>query len=375
MQENNIQDKRPVIGITMGDPAGIGPEIIVSALAANLINHVCNPVVLGDSGVIKRAVKLKGSSLQVNEISSLSQACFSNGTIDILNLSNIPYEAVRPGYPSKETGQAMVDYITRAVDLAMSGEIAAMVTAPITKTALKMAGSAFHGHTELIAHRTGAKEYAMMLAGEKLKVILVTIHIPLSEVSSKLSVDNIIKTIRVAGTALKRNFGIDKPVVAVAGLNPHAGEDGMFGSEEANLVLPAVEKAKIMFSSEGGCAGSEKDSNQECEKDQRSNGKESELCRECFDVEGPFPPDTVFYHAARGKYDCVVCMYHDQGLIPFKLLHFSDGVNTTLGLPIIRTSVDHGTAYDIAWKNRADHSSLVQAVKMAVLQARNLSRQ
>lgn len=340
MEKKSFPENRPVIGITMGDPAGIGPEIIASALTAPLVHQICRPVVIGDSGIMKKALALKKSLLQIHEISSPSQGLFTHGAVDLINLSTIPWKSVQPGNPSRETGQAMVNYITRAADLAISGEIDAMVTAPVTKTALKMAGCRFHGHTELIAERTGTKEYAMMLAGEKLKVVLVTIHIPLSEVSAKLTVDNILKTIKIAGTSLKQRFGIAKPAIAVAGLNPHAGEDGMFGNEEISLILPAVTEAK---------------------EPKFHNGE--------FDVEGPFPPDTIFYHAAQGKYDCVVCMYHDQGLIPFKLLHFSDGVNTTLGLPIIRTSVDHGTAYDIAWQGRADHSSLVQAVKMAVLQA------
>jgi len=339
-QAESTENKRPVIGITMGDPAGIGPEIIVSALTSPLIYQICKPVVIGDSGIMAKAVALKKSSLQINEISSLSGAIFSHGTIALLNLSHIRWESVKPGYPSSQTGQAMIEYINRAVDLAISCEIAAMVTAPVTKTALKMAKSNFHGHTELIAHRTNTKDYAMMLAGEKLKVVLVTIHIPLSEVSGRLTVESILKTVKIAGIALRENFGIVRPVIAVAGLNPHAGEESMFGYEEERIIKPAVLKAK----------------------EAKFNGGK-------FDVEGPFPPDTIFYHAAKGKYDCVICMYHDQGLIPFKLLHFNDGVNTTLGLPIIRTSVDHGTAYDIAWQNRADQSSLVEAIKMAVMQA------
>lgn len=342
----NLGEKRPVIAITMGDPAGIGPEIIASALASSSIYQICNPVVIGDSRIMQRAVEVRKNSVQIHEISSLSQALFSHGTIDLLNLSELPWESVNPRNPSGQTGQAMIDYINRAVDLAISREVAAMVTAPVTKTAMKMAGSRFHGHTELIAHRTGTEDYAMMLAGEKLKVVLVTIHIPLSEVPGSLTVESILRTVRIAGSALKYNFGIAKPVIAVAGLNPHAGEESMFGSEEERIIIPAVARAR---------------------EAQFNSGE--------FDVEGPFPPDTIFYHAAQGKYDCVICMYHDQGLIPFKLLHFSDGVNTTLGLPIIRTSVDHGTAYDIAWQNRADHSSLVQAIRMAVWQANSLKKE
>ena len=369
-RHQNICPKRPLIGITMGDPAGIGPEIIVAALTLPSIHQICKPLVIGDRGIMEKALHLKNSTSKINEISShydgdFSDISFCDDTINVLNLSCIPFNPIKDRQkPSEETGLAMIEYINKAVDLAMSRKIAAMVTAPITKTALKMARSQFHGHTELIAKRTSTDDYAMMLAGERLKVVLVTIHIPLSEVSEKLTVENIVKTIRIAGTALKKNFGIKKPRIAVAGLNPHAGENGMFGDEERQIIMPAVDEAKKTFSlihEQGG-----RDA-----KDKTMYETPSDM--EEFDISGPFPPDTVFYYAAQGKYDCVICMYHDQGLIPFKLLHFSDGVNTTLGLPIIRTSVDHGTAYDIAWQNRADHASLVQAIRMAVVQADSLN--
>ncbi|WP_367172894.1 4-hydroxythreonine-4-phosphate dehydrogenase PdxA [Desulfobacula sp.] len=231
----------------------------------------------------------------------------------------------------------MQDYIIKGIDLALNNSISGLVTCPITKTALKLAGSQFHGHTELLAHKTNTKDYAMMLTGKKLKVILVTIHIPLSQVSDHLTIKGIIKKIRLTHTSLKERFNIKSPKIAVAGLNPHAGEDSMFGREEEDIISPAVRLAK----------------------DQG------------LKVFGPLPPDTVFYQAVNKGYDAVVCMYHDQGLIPFKLIHFKDGVNTTLGLPIIRTSVDHGTAYDIAWQGVADASSLTEAIKMAAFQANN----
>jgi 4-hydroxythreonine-4-phosphate dehydrogenase len=230
----------------------------------------------------------------------------------------------------------MLRYINTGVDLAMEKRIDAMVTGPITKTAMKMAGSAFSGHTELIASRTGAKSHAMMLAGDRLKVILVTIHIPLNSVSRQLNTPRILETIQIAGQALKQRFGIKSPRIAVAGLNPHAGESGLFGSEEEEIIAPAVSRARALD----------------------------------IDATGPLPPDTVFFAAVNEKrFDAVICMYHDQGLIPFKLIHFKDGVNTTLGLPIIRTSVDHGTAYDIAFQGIADHSSLMAAIRMAAFQA------
>ncbi|MBF0210621.1 MAG: 4-hydroxythreonine-4-phosphate dehydrogenase PdxA [Desulfamplus sp.] len=342
------QQLRPLIGITMGDPAGIGPEVIVGALSSDSIHYICRAVVFGDFEIMKMAVKLKNSNLKVCEIDgdydgNFSEFNFCANTIYVLNLSSLEAKYIEAKNISATTGLSVINYINRAVDFALNKKISAMVTAPITKTALKMAGSQFHGHTELIAHRTGTKDYAMMLAGDRLKVVLVTIHIALSEVPKSLTVDNIVRTIKIAGLSLKRNFAIKEPRIAVAGLNPHSGEDGMFGDEEIKIITPAVEMAKELLANSGS-----------------------------FQIDGPFPPDTIFYNAANGNYDCVICMYHDQGLIPFKLLHFSDGVNTTLGLPIIRTSVDHGTAYNIAWKNRADHTSLFQAIKMAVVQADSL---
>ncbi|MCP4670299.1 MAG: 4-hydroxythreonine-4-phosphate dehydrogenase PdxA, partial [Desulfobacula sp.] len=246
-----------------------------------------------------------------------------------------------------KTGKAMLNYILKGIDLALENRIQALVTCPITKTALKLAGSQFPGHTEILAHKTNTKNYAMMLAGDRLKVVLVTIHIPLSKVAASFTTKSIIQKIELTHTSLKERFDIKSPRIAVAGLNPHAGEALMFGNEEEKIISPAVKLAN----------------------------------QKGYMVEGPLPPDTVFYQAVhgksgdgtnRGKYDAVICMYHDQGLIPFKLIHFKDGVNTTLGLPIVRTSVDHGTAYDIAWQGIADHSSLVEAIKMAIFQANNL---
>ena len=348
-------NERPIIGITMGDPAGIGPEIIVAALQNPIIQPLCQPLIFGDVNIMKKAVALKKSNLTIHSVlpsppeqriaakDIISMDALPADTIPVLSLSDLSFDGIEPGVPTAETGRAMLNYITHAVDAALSKDIAAMVTAPITKTALKLAKSQFHGHTELIAHRTGTKKYAMMLAGDRLKVILVTIHTALASVPALLTPAAIIETIEIASRALRKNFGMPNPRIAVAGLNPHAGEDNMFGDEEEKAIRPAVLEAKQRAKRRG----------------------------ENVTIEGPFPPDTLFHHAASGKYDCVVCMYHDQGLIPFKLLHFSDGVNTTLGLPIIRTSVDHGTAYDIAWKNIADPTSLVQAIKMAVLQSKN----
>lgn len=330
-----MKNKLPIIGITMGDPVGIGPEILVSALDDPDIYSVCRPLVLGDRSVTEAALELKGCRLSIHPVSGPEDGHYCHGALDLMPVSSLEHAQLKPGMPDAQTGTAMLRYITHAVELANESRISAVVTCPITKTAMKMAGSPFHGHTEMIAHMTGSRDYAMMLAGPRLRVVLVTIHMALSSVPANLTREAVVKTIRITGDALKERFRIQDPRIAVAGLNPHAGEDSMFGTEESLIIAPAVNEARKLG----------------------------------YNVSGPHPPDTLFFHAARGSFDAVVCMYHDQGLIPFKMIHFSDGVNTTLGLPIIRTSVDHGTAYDIAWKGKADHTSLKEAIRMAAFQA------
>ena len=325
-----MNNHRPVIGITMGDPVGIGPEIIFKALASPLIYKTCKPLVVGDLGVLELAKKSTSSTLKIKDIKTPVSGTYKHGQVDVLCLSKLK-DKISWGKPTVQTGTAMIKYITTAIDMAIKGSIGAIVTCPINKAAMQKAGSKFSGHTELLAEHTKTDSFAMMLAGSKLRVVLATIHIPLKNVSAELSKERIVKTIQITWHALYYRFGFKKPRIAVAGLNPHAGEERMFGDEEERIISPAIDSAR----------------------------------KKGFDVSGPFPPDTVFYHAANGRYDAVVCMYHDQGLIPFKLLHFTDGVNTTLGLPIIRTSVDHGTAYDIAGTGKADPGSLVAAINMA----------
>ncbi len=328
---------RPVIGISMGDPAGIGPEILVKALNNPEIHSVCQPIVIGDTAILKKAMNFLPAPLNITTVDHPANAIVDSKTISIINGSDLAENVTNLSSPTIDTGKAMENYIIIGVDLAQKNEIDGLVTCPITKTGLKIAGSKFHGHTELIAEQTDTREYAMMLAGKHLKVVLVSIHIPLCQVAKSLSIQNISQTIRLTRDSLVHKFGIPSPKLAVAGLNPHAGEESMFGDEEEKIIAPAVGLA-------------------------REQG---------FNIEGPLPPDTVFFHAMNGKYDAVICMYHDQGLIPFKMVHFKDGVNTTLGLPIIRTSVDHGTAYDIAWKGMADPTSLMEAIRMAAFQANN----
>ena len=318
-----------LIGITMGCPVGVGPEIVLRCLAAPPNLGGFQPVVLGDPGVLSRC------SLQLGLAARIVQwqpgRPVVPGTVAVLPLSELGVSDCQWGRPTALTGKAMARYIEEAVRLIGEGELSGMVTCPITKTALKAAGYTYPGHTEMLAALTGVDDFAMMLAGDRLRVTLVTIHRPLAEVAGALTTEAVGRLIDITGQALRRDFGLAAPRLAVAGLNPHAGEGGMFGDEEERLIAPAVAAAK-------------------------GRG---------WQVAGPFPPDTVFFKAARGEFDAVVCMYHDQGLIPFKLLHFEDGVNVTLGLPLVRTSVDHGTAYDIAGKGLASPASLTAACGLA----------
>jgi 4-hydroxythreonine-4-phosphate dehydrogenase len=337
IHDYKIDENIPVIGITMGDPAGVGPEITCLALSNPEIYSICRPIVLGDINVLKKTNKMLGLGLMPKTTNSPINARFKHKEPEIINLSHINTDQLVPGKPTSGNGIAMLAYLNKGIELAMNKELDGIATSPITKTALKMAGSKFHGHTELLAEATGTSEYNMMFVGKLLKIVLVTIHIPISEVPKVITKENILKTIKTTDSTLKTKFGIKKPSLAVAGLNPHAGENSMFGDEECNIITPAVKMAKK--------AG--------------------------FNVSGPIPPDTLFYNAIKQKrYDCIVCMYHDQGLIPFKMLHFDDGINTTIGLPIIRTSCDHGTAYDIAWTGAASPTSLIEAIKSAAFQAK-----
>lgn len=335
-----MSDFKPLVAITMGDPVGIGPEIIIKALNSKGIYDICRPFVVGDINIVSRLNFEINTGLEIVEITDPEKGFFNNKTINIINNSNLDPGKIRWGSPDPETGKAMTSYILKSVDLVSSGNAHAMATAPISKYALQLAGYNYPGHTELIAEKTGCVDFAMMLAGDRIRTSLVTIHVPLSKVPSLITKQAILRIIRLTNHSLLSRFGIEKPRIAVAGLNPHAGEGGMFGHEESEIIEPAINQAIL----------------------------------EGINASGPHPPDTVFYHANNGVFDAIVCMYHDQGLIPFKLVHFEDGVNTTLGLPIIRTSVDHGTAYDIAGKNIASPSSMISAIKMAAEHAINMAR-
>ena len=319
----------------MGDPVGIGPEIILKAIAEGSIYEICCPLVLGDVAVMTATNQRLGTGLRIRPVDAPEAGLYQSGSIDVIGLSDLNYGQLQFGHPTQETGRAMVAYVTQATDWAIKGGIHGMATCPMNKLAMHMAGIDFDGHTELLAQRTKTSDYVMMLAGTRLRVALATIHLPLAQVPKKLTTEAVFKTIRITEEALRNSFGIQGPRLAVAALNPHAGEEGLFGDEEIRVISPALRQA-----AEAG-----------------------------VDVSGPYPPDTLFYWALKGRWDAVIAMYHDQGLIPFKMIHFSDGVNTTLGLPIVRTSVTHGTAYDIAGTGKADPGSLVAAIQMAAQQA------
>jgi 4-hydroxythreonine-4-phosphate dehydrogenase len=319
--------------ITMGDPAGVGPEIIVKALLAGDFDRVARPLlVAGDVGVLRRAAGLFGADATVRtQADGRVRLVLGARELAVQPLSQLTPEEAPFGRAGATCGRAMLAYIEWACARCLDGSAAGMVTAPISKSAIRAAGCDFPGHTELLAERCGVAKVVMMLAGARLKVALVTTHHAYAEVPALLSQEEILATISITHAALRRDFGFVSPRLAVLALNPHAGEGGLFGDEEQRLIAPALKAAQA----EGILAS------------------------------GPHSADTLFHFAAQGAYDAVICMYHDQGLIPLKLLHFEDGVNVTLGLPIVRTSVDHGTAYDLAGTGRASAASLVAAVQMA----------
>jgi 4-hydroxythreonine-4-phosphate dehydrogenase len=326
------------VGITMGCPVGIGPEIIISSWQTCSRILATPPVVIGDSAVLAATARQLGRHVPIVDWQPGHPP--QPDVLNVLAASRLDPDTLRVGQPSRATGLAMAGYIDTAISLCGEGLLDAITTGPISKAALNLAGYPFPGHTEMLAARTGTKRVAMMLTGSRLRVVLVTIHRALADVVPAITDEAIIELITLTDRALRTDFGLAKPRIAVAGLNPHGGEGGMFGREEIDIIAPAVRHCTRLG----------------------------------ITVDGPFPPDTVFHQAASDRFDVVVCMYHDQGLIPFKLLHFHDGVNVTLGLPLIRTSVDHGTAYDIAGRGVADCRSLKQAVALAAELAENRRR-
>ncbi|MBC7963072.1 MAG: 4-hydroxythreonine-4-phosphate dehydrogenase PdxA [Steroidobacteraceae bacterium] len=323
----------PLIAITMGDPCGVGPEIIIKALQSPQVANICRPFVIGDKKAMERALAVCGSALITYEISRPEDAIAApEGAIALLALSQLSESDIQYGQPSAAAGDAVFRYICQAARFCLDGRVAAMATAPISKEAMHRAGHDYPGHTELLAELCGSDDFVMMLAGDVLRVSLVTIHEALADVPRLVTFEQVLKTIRITAKGVGRLTGKMNPKLAVLALNPHCGESGKFGSEEKDIITPAIEKARA----------------------------------EGINAEGPFSADTLFHFARQGAYDGVVAMYHDQGLIPLKMLHFDDGVNITLGLPIIRTSVDHGTAYNLAGTGQASEKSLLAAIRMAV---------
>ena len=320
------------IAITMGDPCGIGPEIIVKLYADAA--PLPSTLVLGDEGMIQRAIRLLALPLTIRVIDSPEDFQITPDTINLISVSTLPKE-LPFGQLDAQAGKAAFDYIRAGIDLALQKRIRAVVTAPINKEALRLAGFHYPGHTEILADFSGTKDFAMMLMNDDLRVILVTIHVSLRQAIEQLTIEGELRTIRLAHGAMTQ-LGIAQPRIAVAGLNPHAGEHGLFGSEDEVIIRPAIEQAQA----------------------------------EGIDASGPWPGDTVFMHARQGRFDIVVAQYHDQGLIPVKYLGVDEGVNVTVGLPFVRTSVDHGTAFDIAGTGQASHASLRVAVEQAALLAR-----
>ncbi len=327
---------RPLLAITLGDPAGIGPEVILKALTHAHVFAQCRPLVIGDRRILERAAGWLHAPLPpVEEIEEPSAGLYAPATLPLLDLRNADPAHIPAGQVSAAAGRAAVDYVFRACDLALSAQVDAMVTAPLNKGAMHKAGFPYPGHTELLAERTKAERISMLLVGPGLRVVHVSTHVSLAEAIRRVTTERVLEVIGLAQQSCA-SLGIPHPRIAVAGLNPHASENGLFGNQEAEQVQPAIELAR----------------------------------KKGWTVSDPQPPDTVFLRATKGEFDIVVAMYHDQGHIPMKLLAFDSGVNVSIGLPIIRTSVDHGTAFDIAGRGVAREESMLAAIDVAVQMAR-----
>jgi 4-hydroxythreonine-4-phosphate dehydrogenase len=338
--------RRPILGISVGDPGGIGPEITVKALNQKNIYDISRPLAVADYRVMDDALKLADVKLTLNVVQNVRDARFVQGTVDILDMGNMPLDRLRHKEVTPEQGKASFEYVAKVIELAMNGEVDGTVTGPINKAAIHAAGHHFAGHTEIYATLTNTRDYCMMLTHGGFRVTHVSTHVSLREACDRVRKERIIRVIDLTYEALKK-LGVSVPKIAVAGLNPHCGEGGLFGLEDDQEIRPAVEHAV-------------------------GDGKQ---------VEGPVPADTVFSKMRGGMYDAVVVMYHDQGHIPTKLIGFQydentgqwgemSGVNVTLGLPIVRTSVDHGTAFGKAGEGRANPQSMIDAIKLGALLAR-----
>lgn len=324
----------PIIAITLGDPAGTGPELILKALAALEVRTLARFVVVGDAATLERAQVFTGTKLVLNALTDISAAQFGENGIDVLDLKNVDPARVKLGQVSPLAGQAAFEAIRTATELALAGRVHAIVTSAINKAALNAAGHTFDGHTGLLAHLCGSPRVTMMLAADRLRVSHVSTHVSLRQAIERVRPERILEVLQLTHDAIHR-LGIAQPRLAVAGLNPHASEGGLFGDDEEKFIAPAIAQARGMG----------------------------------LDAQGPFPGDTVFFRTLQGEFDAAVAMYHDQGHVAAKMLGIWRGVNITLGLPIIRTSVEHGTDFANAGTGRGDPRSLIEALKMAALMA------
>ncbi|GAX60303.1 4-hydroxythreonine-4-phosphate dehydrogenase [Candidatus Scalindua japonica] len=331
--------EKKIIGITMGDPGGIGPEVILKALASPEIMAAANYVIIGSKKVLSGIADNLGldTRLQTSRIDNRSLNTYRGLTddINILDLDNISVLDSLKHKPLPESGRASIEYILKGLDLALGDEIDALVTAPISKEAIKLAGFDYAGHTELLKEKTSVENVVMFMVGKRLRVSFVTTHLAVNEVSGFINRKNVLSTIQITATGLKTFFGIYQPKIAVCGLNPHCGDGDRFGTEEREVIIPAIAQAREMG----------------------------------IDCHGPLSSDTVFNKVLKGEFDSVVVQFHDQGTIPIKMHAFDSGVNITLGIPVIRTSPTHGTAFDIAGKGNADPGSMIEAISTAVTMA------
>ena len=341
--------QQPIIAISAGDPAGIGPEIAVKALNLPETYKQCRPLLVCDPPIVEQAIEFCALNTKINVVDDPADGHYRFGTIDVLRMSQVNMDTFQHNQVGSVTGEASFRYVEKVIELALDGRVQATVTGPINKEAIHLAGHHYAGHTEIYAEKTGTQHYAMMLADGNFRVIHVSTHVSLREAIERVKQARIIEVIKLAHEALQR-LGIERPRIAVNGLNPHAGENGLFGPEDQEEIGPAIRAAQQLG----------------------------------IDADGPHPPDTVFPKLKGGQYDIVVCMYHDQGHIPTKLTGFNynhatdrwegmSGVNITLGLPIIRVSVDHGTAFDKGGKNQANPESMIQAIAYATQLANHLT--
>lgn len=332
---------RPIVGISVGDPGGIGPEVTVKALAVPRVYEQCRPLVIGDASVVRDALRFTGLNLAVNAVDSPEKGIYKLGVVDVLDMGNMPIDQVQYGVVTAQQGRASFEYVAKNIELAMARRMDATVTGPINKAAINEAGFHFAGHTEIYAKMTGTRDYAMMLAEGNFRVAHVSTHVSLREACDRVTRERVLRVIELSHDALLK-LGVANPRIAVAGLNPHCGEGGLFGTEEEREIMPAI----------------------------------ADAVAKGMNVTGPVPPDTVFSKMAGGMFDLVVVMYHDQGHIPIKLKGFTydeetgqwgavAGVNITLGLPIVRVSVDHGTAFEIAGQGKANPDSMLDSIELA----------